>query len=60
MQEIHDAELLTELVLKKAPGSSPKMTGSPCRTRHLMSVGAVVWKMVDINSKTQINDDHFP
>ena len=41
-------KLLTEEVLKKADGSSPKMTGSPRRQRHLMSVGSVVWRTVGI------------
>ena len=34
--------------MKKADGSSPKMTASPRRQRHLMSVGSVVWRIVGI------------
>jgi len=50
LQHVQQIDLLTEHVLKKAEGSSPKMTGSPQRQRHRMSVGSVVW---DIEYNTQ-------
>ena len=41
-------------VLKKAEGSSPKMIGSPRTQRHLISVGSVVWNIVEITKNGHI------
>ena len=43
--------------MKKAEESSAKMTGSPRRHRHLMSVGPVVCKIVDTRVKTYLAKD---
>ena len=37
------SKLLTKQALKKVDGSSPRMTGSPLRTRHLTSVTSEAW-----------------
>lgn len=36
--------LIFKLLLKNVDASSPRMTGSPFRTRHLMAVGSVLCK----------------
>lgn len=52
-QHVQQNALLTENVLKNAEGSSPNMTGSPRRQRHQMSVGSVVWEIMDIEYNPQ-------
>ena len=55
LKHLKQIKLLTEQFLKNAVGSSPKMTGIPRRMRHLIHVGSLTWKIVDVEYNKKIS-----